>query len=128
MIAEKMGSPGPGGKKVVFRIVICVLVLALGIMGMQGLAGLKKVEASVVVFNDLGSTWSGDVEVPLPNGETATARGVKVAAYGRAEVTLTITMPDRPGRHDFCAKILGANARPVLSRRLVTVEGRGEDK
>jgi hypothetical protein len=44
-----------------------------------------------------------------------------VAAHDRTEVTLTVTVPDRPGRYEFSAKILTANAKPVLSRRLVTV-------
>lgn len=81
----------------------------------------QKTEARVVVFNDLDSTWSGDVEVSLPNGETATARTVKVPPYDRKEVTLPVTTPNRPGRHEFCARILGANTKPVLSRRRVSI-------
>jgi hypothetical protein len=88
----------------------------------------RKVEARVVVFNDLDSTWSGDVEVSLPNAETATARAVKVAAYDRTEMTLPVTVPKQIGRHEFCAKIVGANAKPVFSRRVVTVENRAEEK
>jgi uncharacterized protein YfaS (alpha-2-macroglobulin family) len=86
----------------------------------------EKVEARVVVFNDLDSTWSGDVEVSLPNGETVTTRAVKLAAYDRSEVTLPMTAPNKPGRHEFHAKILGSNARPVFSRRIITVQSRAE--
>ena len=84
----------------------------------------QEVEARVVVFNDLDTPWSGDVTVSLPGGETAIAQGVKVAAYDRAEVTLTGTVPNRPGRHELTAKILGANTKPVLSRRVVTATER----
>jgi len=44
-----MAPPGPGGKKVVFRISICILVLIVGIIGMKGLAGLKKPPAEAEV-------------------------------------------------------------------------------
>ena len=37
----------------------------------------QEMEARVVVFNDLGTTWSGDVTLSLPGGESATAQGVR---------------------------------------------------
>jgi len=81
----------------------------------------QEAEVRVVVFNDLDAAWSGEVTVSLEDGKVATTRDVKVAAYGRAEVALTVTIPERPGRYELSAKILGAGAKPVLSRRLVTV-------
>jgi hypothetical protein len=81
----------------------------------------QRVEARVVVFNDLEANWSGDVKLSLPGGEAATSQHVKVAAYDRTEVTLTVAAPDRAGRYEFTAKILAANAKPVLSRRFVTI-------
>jgi hypothetical protein len=84
----------------------------------------QALEARVVVFNDLDFTWSGDVTLTLPGGETATVPNVRVAAYDRTEVTLPVTAPNRPGRYEFCATIRGAKTGPVLSRRIVTVESR----
>jgi hypothetical protein len=81
----------------------------------------QQLEARVVVFNDLGSAWCGDVTLTRPDGETATVANVKVAAYDRTEVALPMRAPDQPGRHEFCTKILGATNKPVLSRRFVTV-------
>jgi hypothetical protein len=84
----------------------------------------REIEARVFVFNDLEAAWSGDVTVSLPGGETVTASGVNVAAYDRAEVTLAVTLPDCPGRHELSAQVLGAHAKPVLSHRVVTVTER----
>jgi hypothetical protein len=52
---------------------------------------------------------------------------VRVATYDRSEVTLPVKAPGEPGCHEFSAKIIGAVAKPVLSRRLVTVNSRVED-
>jgi hypothetical protein len=84
----------------------------------------QKMDARVVVFNDLDTNWSGDVTLTLPGGETTISPNVEVAAYDRTEVTLSVAAPSQPGRHEFCAKILGAKTQPVLSRRLVVVESR----
>ena len=81
----------------------------------------QNVEAKVVIFNDLDSTWSGDVGVSLSNGVTATAEDVTVTAYDRTEVTLPVTIPNQPGRCEFRAQILGANEMPVLSRRIAII-------
>lgn len=80
-----------------------------------------EVEARVVVFSDLGTSWSGDVVVTGPDGKAARARDVRVAAYGRAEVAVRVTLPGEAGRHELRAEIVGAGGAPVLSRRVVTV-------
>ena len=49
MISEKIGAPGSKGKKVIFRIIICLLVLFIGILGMKGLASLKKPPAEAEI-------------------------------------------------------------------------------
>jgi hypothetical protein len=82
----------------------------------------QAIEARVVVVNDLESPWFGNVTLTMPGGDAATAPNVEVAPYGRTEVTLPVKAPAEPGRHEFCAKIRGAQAKPVRSRRLVTVE------
>jgi RND family efflux transporter MFP subunit len=48
MIAEKLGTSGPKEKKIIFRIIICLLVLFLGIVGMKALGSLKKPPAEAV--------------------------------------------------------------------------------
>jgi beta-galactosidase/beta-glucuronidase len=81
----------------------------------------QHIDADVVVFNDLDAPWSGDVDLSLPGGKTVTARDVSVPPYDRSQTTLKITAPDRPGPHEFTAKIVGTNNKPVLSRRLITI-------
>jgi len=84
----------------------------------------QETDVRVVVFNDLDTTWSGKVTLSPWAGETATAEGAKdtkVEPYGRTDLTFTVKMPDRPGRYELGAKILGADGKPVLTRRLVTV-------
>ncbi len=87
----------------------------------QGTPG-EMMEALVVVFNDLGAPWSGDVKLSVSGGHSEIARDIKVAAYDRTEVRLTVKLPERPGDHELTARILGADASPVLSSRLVTIE------
>jgi len=81
----------------------------------------QEVDVRVFVFNDLDTAFSGKVTVSRPDDQTATAENVHVPAYGRTEVALELTMPDRPGRYELTATILGAGAKAVLSRRLVEV-------
>jgi hypothetical protein len=85
----------------------------------------QEVDARIVVFNDLKSAWSGGVTLSLPGGETKSVQNVEVAAYDRTELTLPVTVPMRPGSHEFRATITGAHATPVVSRRLINVEIRG---
>ncbi|PLC13874.1 hypothetical protein BV582_22770 [Bacillus paralicheniformis] len=88
----------------------------------------KSLEVRVVVFNDLGSGWNGDVTLLLPDGEQETVPDIEVAPYDRTEVALPVMAPSEPGRYDFCAKIIGANDKVVLSRRIVAVTTNVEGK
>lgn len=49
MISEKLGTSGPKEKKIIFRIIICFLVLLAGFVGMKALGSLKKPPAEAVV-------------------------------------------------------------------------------
>jgi len=86
-----------------------------------GQAG-AEVKANIVVFNDLGSDWSGDVTLMLGGREVAKETNVKVAAYGRTEISRSITLPEKSGHYEYTAKILGTDSQPVLSFRLVSVK------
>ncbi len=48
MITEKLGPSEQKGKKVIFRIVICALILFAGLIGMKALGSLKKPPAEAV--------------------------------------------------------------------------------
>lgn len=49
MISEKLATSGPKEKKIIFRIIICLLVLLAGFVGMKALGSLKKPPAEAVV-------------------------------------------------------------------------------
>ena len=88
----------------------------------------ETVQARIVVFNDLDTPWSGDVEanvLSIPLGPLGSGVGksvsVKVPAYGRTETSIAVTAPGSPGRFDVTAGIVGPDGNLIRSRRWVTV-------